>query len=316
MATITSYEPMNIVEAQRKAGFINTAEFLGDMIKQKDLLKFLPFLPANHGIYHEWTEANRLGSGSWAKANSAIPMISSGSDVLREGVFLYEGESQVDERILESSDDKIATRDAEDASNMEGFLQGWLEQLFYASGNADAFVGLAARRSTPDSEYTWDAGGSGASCTSVWLFEFGPNAFNIRYPKYAQPGFSTTDDGLQRVSAPDGTGDMKAWVRSYKMWGGIQVKRSHSLLRMGSIDTSHPFTAAQFIEMKAQLPSMGRDAYAFCNRDVHAQVETEAWNKANMAYSIVDYEGFGPITRVVGIPMLIEEAILSTEAAI
>ena len=316
MATILSYQPMNIVEAQKRAGYTNTAEFLGDLLKQNDILNFLPFLPANHGVFHEWTEANRLGSGSWAKANTAIPLISSGSDVQRTGVFLYEGESQVDRRILDAVEDKMATRDAEDASNMEGFFQGWLDQLFYGNGGADAFVGLSARRSDPTTEQVWDAGGSGASCTSLWLFEFGPNGFNIRYPKNAQPGFSSEDKGLQRVNAPIGTGEMEAWVRHYKMWGGIQIKRKNALLRMGSIDSSHPFTADMFIEMKNALPSRGRDAVAFANRDVHAMIEKEAWNKSNMAYTIVDYEGFGPVTRVAGVPVMIAEAILSTEAAI
>lgn len=316
MAKILSYQPMNIVEAQRKAGFTNTAEFLGDLVRQNDILNFLPFLPANHGFFHEWTEANRLGKGAWGKANTAIPLISSGSDVQRASVFLYEGESQVDSRILEACDDKMATRDAEDASNLEGFMQGWLDQLFYATGDADSFVGLSARRSDPSTEQVWDAGGSGVNCTSLWLFEFGANGFNIRYPHGTQPGFSTEDKGMQRVLAPVGTGQMEAWVRHYKMWGGIQIKRQNALLRMGSIDSSNPFTADMFIEMKNTLPSRGRDAVAFANRDVHSMIEKEAWNKSNMAYSIADYEGFGPVTRVCGIPVMIAEAILSNEAAI
>ena len=316
MATILSYKPMNIVEAQRKAGFTNTAEFLGDLLKKHDILNFLNFLPANHGVFHEWTEANRLGKGAWAKANAAIPLISSGSDVQRTGVFLYEAESQVDKRILEIVEDKMATRDAEDASNMEGFIMGWLEQLIYGAGDADSFIGLAARRATPNGENTFDAGGTGNACTSLWAFEMGANGFNIRYPKNAQPGFSSEDKGLQRVLVPGGGGEMEAWVRGYKMWGGIQIKRQNAVMRMGSITDSAPFTAAQFITMKNKLPSMGRDAVAFCNRDVHAQIEKEAWNKSNMAYSIMDYEGFGPVARVAGIPVMIEEAILSTEDAI
>lgn len=316
MATILSYKPMNIVEAQRKAGFTNTAEFLGDLLKKHDILNFLNFLPANHGVFHEWTEANRLGKGAWAKANAPIPLISSGSDVQRTGVFLYEAESQVDKRILEIVEDKMATRDAEDASNMEGFIMGWLEQLIYGAGDADSFIGLAARRAAPNGENTFDAGGTGNSCTSLWAFEMGANGFNIRYPKNAQPGFSSKDKGLQRVLVPGGGGEMEAWVRGYKMWGGIQIKRQNAVMRMGSITDSAPFTATQFITMKNKLPSMGRDAVAFCNRDVHAQIEKEAWNKSNMAYSIMDYEGFGPVARVAGIPVMIEEAILSTEDAI
>ena len=71
-----------------------------------------------------------------------------------------------------------------------------------------------------------------------------------------------------------------------------------------------------FIQMKNQLPEMGKGAMSFCNRTIHSQIENAIYDKSNMAYGVVDVEGFGPVARVVGVPIMTCEAITDTEAAI
>ena len=323
MSILTPYLQMNIVEAQKRAGYTTAAEFLGELAKKNDLLQFLPFFPASHGLYHQWLSAVRLGAGSWGKANSGIAKISSTSDIEKEGIYLYEADSLVDDRILKTAKNRIAVRDSEDVANAEGFLQGWFTKLFYADGtDPDGFKGLAARRSTPDTDgkkTTWDAGGSGSDCTSVWLFEFGKNGFNMRHPENAQPGFSSKDMGLKYTNAPDGSGQYYAWIRHFEIFAGMQIKKEHSVLRMGSIESSgdsNLFSSKMFIQMKNQLPEMGKGAMSFCNRTIHSQIENAIYDKSNMAYGVVDVEGFGPVARVVGVPIMTCEAITDTEAAI
>jgi hypothetical protein len=68
--------------------------------------------------------------------------------------------------------------------------------------------------------------------------------------------------------------------------------------------------------MKNQLPNVGRDAVGFGNRTAHAIVETMAYDKSNAAYSLQDIEGFGPVVRLVGIPIMMIETILDTESAL
>lgn len=320
MSLLTPYQHVNIVEAQRRAGYKNAAEFLGELAIKNDLLNFLPFLPASHGIYHQWLEAAKLGKGSWGKANSGIAKIASTSDLQTEGIFTYEADSLVDDRILKTAPNKIAVRDSEDAANAEGFMQDWFTKLFYADGSdPDGFKGLAARRSTVDSDVVFSCGGSGSDLTSLWLFELGENGFNMRYAVGAQPGFSNEDKGLQYVAAPDGTGNYWAWVRHFEILAGLQIKKKHSVQRLANIETagvSNLFDPDIFIKMKNKLPEMGRGAMGFGNRTLHAEVETAAYNKTNAAYSLVDIEGFGPVTRVVGVPIMIAEVITDTETAV
>lgn len=320
MSLLTPFQQLNIIEAQRRAGYTNSAEFLGELAKKNDILNFLPFLPASHGLYHQWLEASKLGAGSWGKANSGIAKIASTSDLQTEGIFTYEADSLVDDRILKTAPDKMAVRDSEDVANAEGFMLDWIEKLFYADGTSlDGFKGLSARRNTVDSDTAWSGGGSGNDLTSLWLFEFGPNGFNLRYPQNAQPGFLNEDKGLQYTTAPDSTGNYWAWVRHFEIMAGLQIKKKHSVLRYANIKTtgsSNIFDPDTMIKMKNKLPEMGRGAMAFANRTLHAQIETAAYNKTNAAYSLVDIEGFGPVTRVVGIPVMMAEVIKDTETAI
>jgi hypothetical protein len=41
-----------------------------------------------------------------------------------------------------------------------------------------------------------------------------------------------------------------------------------------------------------------------------------AYDKSNAAYSLQDIEGFGPVVRLVGIPIMMIETILDTESAL
>ena len=72
----------------------------------------------------------------------------------------------------------------------------------------------------------------------------------------------------------------------------------------------------KFIKMKNFLPHKGMMAMAFGNRSLHAVVEFAAYNKTNMLFTIQDIEGFGPITKSVGVPVMTMEAILDTETAL
>ena len=317
MSVITSTQAMNIVEAQKREGYTNSAEFLGALAKKIDLLQFAPFLPSSDGTFHKWLQATRLGTGAFTKANDAVPSISSGSDVKIEPIAMYMADSTINETVIKTTKDPVKARDSEDVANLEGFTQDWLYKLMYGTDAADGFRGLAARRPTADSTYTWKDTGSGSDLTSIWLFEFGERGFNFRYPAGTQPGIISDDRGLHKVPIPAGTGSMWAWIRHFEIAAGMEIKNEKALLRLANIETGgETFPTNTFIKMKNQLPQMGRDAVAFANRTVHALVETAAYNKTNMSFSISDVEGFGPVARIVGIPVMFWETIVDTESAI
>ncbi|MEA4865350.1 MAG: hypothetical protein VB088_08130 [Sphaerochaeta sp.] len=316
MATIVSTQAMNIVEAQKREGYKDSLSFLANLVKKNDFLNVAPWYESSDGAFHKWLEAARLGKGGFTKANEAVPKISSGSDQKVEPIAFYQADSIVDDVVLKTAKNKVKVRDSEDLANLEGFTQDWLYQLMYGSNEVEGFQGLAARRAVLN-DYVFTAGGSGSDLTSLWLFELGERGFNLRYPSGTQPGISGQDRGLNNVPVPVGTGQFWAWIRHYEIAAGMEIVNQKSMLRMANIESGGTDISPNvFIKMKNQLPNVGRDAVGFCNRTAHALIETGAYNKTNAAYSIQDIEGFGPVARVVGIPILFWEGILDTESAV
>lgn len=317
MSTIVSTQAMNIVEAQKREGYTNSAEFLGALVKKIDLLNVAPFFPSSDGSFHKWVQASRLGTGAFTKANDNVPSISSGSDTKIEPIAMYQADSTIDDSVLKTTKDPKKARDSEDVANLEGFTQDWLYKLMYGTDAVDGIRGFSARRAASDSVYTWKDAGSGSDLTSIWLLEFGERGLNFRYPAGTQPGIISDDRGRHKVPTPSGVGTMWGWIRHFEIAAGLELKNEKAMLRLANIESAGTtFPTDIFIKMKNQLPSMGRDAVAFANRTVHALVETAAYNKTNMSFSIADIEGFGPIARIAGIPVMFWETIVDTESAL
>jgi hypothetical protein len=308
---------MNIVEAQKREGYTNQLEFLAELVKRNDLLQFAPWYPSNNGSFHKWLKAVRLGKGAFTKINGAVPTISSTSDEFVEPIAFYQADSLVDDTLLKAAKDKKSVRDSEDVANTKGFLDDWLKQVIYSVDNKDGFQGFAQRRAAIDSKIVWSGGGTTGDQSSLYLLEFGKEGFNFRYAPGMAPGINTEDRGRHYIDVPTGTGKMWAWIRHFEISGGMEIKNDKALQRMCNIPvTGSSLPHATFIKMKNQLPNIGKDAVAFANRTIHAIVETLAYEKSNAAYSIQDIEGFGPVTRFVGIPVMFMEAITDTESVI
>jgi hypothetical protein len=317
MSKIVSTQAMNIVEASKREGYTDKASFLTQLAKKYDLLQVAPWFPSSDGAFHKYTQAVRLGNGGFVKANGPVPSISSSADTFIEAIASYQADSRVDDSILKTAKEPGKVRDSEDVANLEGVMKNWMYELFYGTNSIEGFKGFAERRAALDEQYTFDNGGSGSDLTSIWLMELGERGFNFRYPSGAQPGISSDDRGRHLVRTLADDGDFWAWIRHYEIYAGMEIKNPKALLRLANIESGgSTIDHAKFIKMKNQLPNVGRDAVGFGNRTAHAIVETMAYDKSNAAYSLQDIEGFGPVVRLVGIPIMMIETILDTESAL
>ena len=273
MATILSSQAMNLVEAQKREGYKDSAAFLGELLKRNDLLQFAPWLASSDGAFHKSLQATRLGTGAFTKPNGPVPIISSSSDLKIEPVAFYQADSTVDDTILKTAKNKGKVRDSEDIANLQGFTDDWIYQLIYGVNDKEGFKGLAERRAALDQKYVWGEGGTGSDLSSIWLFEFGERGFNFRYPEGTQPGISSNDRGLMRVPTQAADGFMWSWLRHYEIAAGMEIKNAKALLRLANIESgASTLTAANWIKMKNQLPNVGREAMGFCNRTIHARM--------------------------------------------
>lgn len=312
---------MNLVEAMKRSGYDKAESVIGELMKQHNFMASCPWYPASDGIFHKHLQATRLGSGTFGSVNAPIASISSTMDEVIEPIKIYEADSPIDERILNTAKDPIKVRDSEDAANLEGFLQGWEYQLLYCNDTTtpNGFKGLAQRRAALGT-YCIGNSGTGSDLTSLWTFEFGPTGFNLRYSDQGIPGIRNEDRGRHLATAPTGTGSYWAFIRHYEVVAAFELRDQRAMMRLANIETagtSNTFSATTFIKsVKNRLPKAGRDAVSFANRTLKGQIDAAAYDKSNAAYSIMDITGFGPVSAIAGVPVLLWESILDTETAL
>ena len=322
MAGLSTYEYLTLPEAAKREGYDGKDAVLGELAKKIDVLKVMVWKPATHGSYNKQFQATRLGKGSFATANAPISVISSSGDYIEEPVKLYEGMSVVDDRVIKTATDPATVRASEDAMNLEGAYQDWAYNLFYGSEATDPnnFRSFARRRASLGT-YCIGAGGTGSDLTSAWILEIGPNALYMAYPNGTMAGLRIEDKGLQLMPSPTGTGSFYAWATLIEIYGAIVMRNERSLIRYCNIETSgtsNLFDIEAFLRtVKNQLANMGRDAFIFVNRTLKGQIDAEAYTDTkNGALSVVDIEGFGPVTYVAGVPVLMHEGITDAESAL
>jgi hypothetical protein len=318
---------MTLAEANKRQGYDDAEAVLGEIAKSIDILDVMLWKPSTHGTYNKQFQATRLGTGAFSGANKAITTISSTGDYIEEPVKMYEGESQVDDRVLKGTMDPRAVRDSEDAMNLEGAFQDWAYNLFYGNeGSApDNFRSLDRRRASLGT-YCISGGGSGsgesADLTSAWTLEIGPSAFHLAYPgNSGTPGMKNQDKGLQRVTTPSGTGHMYAWCRLFEIWAAIVMRNERSLIRYCNIEStgaSNIFSITDYVRyVKNRLQQGGRNAVVFMNRTLKGQLEAVAYgNVTNGSLIIKDIEGYGPMTFIAGIFIRMHEGITDAETAL
>lgn len=323
MSVILQNKHLTLVAATKAQGYDDFAAVLGEIQMQMDFLDDAIWFPTTHGSYNKAFQARSLGKGAFSKTNGAVPIIASDGEEVVEPVKLYEGDSYVDERVLKGVVDAYKVRDSQDAMNMEGMLQDWLYNLIYATlaSSPDGFKGFAARRPTIDNKTCFSfAGTASGALSSGYLIEFSRRGFYMAYPEGAgTPGFVNEDRGRNSVPAPDGNGNMWAWIRHYEIYGALVERNPRALIRLANINPAGgtgDFASAPFLKAKRWLPSGGRGAVSFFTRNVAARIDEHCASKSNAAYGIRDIEGYGPVSTIYGVPVRIMDPLLETEATV
>lgn len=325
MAGISAYSYMNLPEAFKRAHYDSGAESLGELTQIIDLLDVMPWKPASNGIFNRQFQFTGLGAGSFSRPGTGIPTIASRGDLIEEPVKMYEGQSLIDERILDGVDDPWDVRDSEDFANMEGAFQDWAYNLLYGNDgtNPDNFMSFAMRRPalTGYSPYVFSAG-AGSNVSDAWLFELSPQTLFLTYPKSSgTPGFKNEDRGRIFANSVSGTGQNYFWARYLQIWAGIVLRNARALMRYTNLATSgaaNTFSITDFVRFgKNQLQNRGRNAFLFVNRTIQGQIEAQAYkDTANGALTIQNIEGYGPVTFVAGIPLRMHEGIPNNQTAL
>lgn len=190
---------------------------------------------------------------------------------------------------------------------MQAAMKALGSQFYYGvSNDAKGFPGLLA--SYDSTNMVVDAGGTtDTTCSSLWAVRFGPQDVQWLWGQGGELNLS--DVSVQRVL--DGSSNpYDAYVQSMLARPGLKVSSIYSVGRIKKLteDSGKGLTDARIAALLAKFPVGKAPTHLFCNRRSLEQLRaSRTATNATGAPAPIPTEAFG-------IPLLVTDSIVSTEA--
>jgi hypothetical protein len=294
---------------------------IAEVIDQyNDFIGDVPWVEANDKTSHLFTKRVAYPTPSIRRLNQGVTPSKSTTGQDREILMMTEDWSEVDIKLAGLSGNPEAYRYTEDIAFAEGFSQAVPGYFFYGSGVDEEITGLASRLGTVGtSPLVLDAGGTGASLSSIYIVGWGLDAFGI-YPAGSQAGLSYADYGKQ-VIQPALTTRLEVYQSRWAWDFGLVVRDTRQIMRIANINVADPSAASPtditrhiiYAMNKMRRGLRGRGVTLYCNSDVMTIFDILAKDKTNVDYGRVDIHGHRVMMFRNENPIRQVDQILSTE---
>ena len=309
-------------------------EFAKVLHRKCPLIDILPMVPSNMIMSHIASRESYIPSPGSRRFNEYIAPTAAHTTPLTEGIAMFEDYSKVDQALWKIQNNGDQWRADRDLLHVEGFRQKIETGLFYGATAADGndILGLAGRfalsSTYPNNDTTWKPnvwlnGGSGSTCTSIWIIEFGPHKVYAVYPKNLPAGLDIRNLG-EVTSYDTSANQMQALLTHFRWCIGLVVEDERCVQRIANIATTgsaNIFDETVLIQAKNRLPDGGNapGTAILANRTITTQMDIRATVTKTNAWYTQDAAGdiFGRrVTRFQGVPVLEAEMLLDTETAV
>lgn len=303
-----------------------------------EVLDDMQFREANDGTGHKSVIRTGLPSVAWRLLNYGVPKSKSHTAPVRDTSGMLEAYAEVDKKLVQLSGDAAGFRASEVRPFLESMSQEAARTVFYGNTevNPERFLGLSPRfskLSTNDGETGFnviDAGGTGATNTSLWMIVWGEDSVFGIYPKGLPGGLQHQDLGEDTLV--DANGNNYQGYRDHFEWNlGLVVKDWRYVVRIANIDVSLARTDMNYLktligyiidaeEKVYRIPGTATEAGMpraawYGNRTVRALIRRAQQEK--IANNITTETIYGKVvTAVNGVPLRMTDAILNTEARV
>jgi hypothetical protein len=330
MAVLGHTYPTLIDKLNRTNADGSIAKIVELLAEQNDILQDATYMECNDGSKHKTTMRTGIPEGTWREFNKGVQPSKSTVVPVMDTTGMLEDYGQVDKDLADRSGNANAFRTSENIAHLAGMNNKMARYMFYGSTASEpqAFTGLAPRYNDPSAESgenMVDAGGTGATNTSIWFVTWGETTTSLLYPQGATFGFQHRDLGEDTVKDEDG-GLFQAYRDHYKWNIGMSVRDWRANARVCNIDvtalTKDAGTGADLIDLmvdayyKMDNPMQGGGTVGiYCNRTIQTFLHKQAMNAKNVNLTIGEYAG-KKIPEFLGMPIRRCDAILNTESAI
>ncbi len=278
---------------------------------------------------HTTTIRNGLPQVYWRRLYKGTPVSKSQISRIKDPVGMLEGRSIIDVKMLELHQSQAkAYREGEARAFMESMRQELATAVFYGNVGAqpDRIHGLDPRYAYKNAPQVIDAGGSGATCTSVWGVVWGENEVSGIFPKDSSAGLKHKP--LPEEDKYDEDGNAFRAVGDIFTWDvGLSVRDWRCVVRVCNIDVSKLTLAkgaAGFIDLhrltiqaKNMIPVEKRSRLKwYCNQEVMTALELQASDAGNVHLHYGELFNSKNVPFLHGAAVRQNDAILTTEAAL
>ena len=320
---VTVYSQYTLLELAKRTNNGNLLEIAEVLNTSKDLIQDAAWLEANQLTSHVGTRRTRLPSGTHRQANQGVASETSSTRQVAEPICRLEGQSKVDEAILDVAPDKQLARSQEDLAYVEGLGQTMETTIFYGNIATDneKIDGFSVRTDYDGiTDYNvQNANGTSSTTTSLWIIEWGPRQVHLVYPKGSKAGIATNDMGkLPMPDSNDATKTLFMWVTQFVLWYGLFIHDPRYVQRVINIEetgTANTLDDNDIIYAlnKMPKPGGGPTARIYCNRALKTQFDILAKDKTNVNYYIDNPFG-SPMTIFRTVPIRLSEALTDETA--
>lgn len=307
------------------------AEIIELMNQTNAILDDANIIECNDGTTHLTSIRTGLPTAIFRQMYGFVPPSKSGVAQVQDTTGMLEAYSVVDVDLVDKAKNPQQFRLNEARAFLEAMNDTWQTTLFYGNQktNAAAFDGLAVRYGTISTDPTnigyniIDAGGTGATNTSIWFITWGDLHTSLIYPEGSQGGIKRSDDGIQTETDGNG-GKRKVYQEQFKLDTGLTVRDWRSSARIANIDVPTAkagstaldnFMLQAYYQIRKYAKTGKTVIYA--NSDILYCLHKAAKDKANVHLDLQQaLDGGAPILTFQGIPIKEAQQILNTEARV
>ncbi|MDR1507819.1 MAG: hypothetical protein LBI67_12025 [Treponema sp.] len=311
-------DQMTALELVKRANAPEPYHIIELMRLTNEMLMDVPAHEANNGTINVTLQRNIKPMGEHRIYNKGVGKAATTTKIVHDRIAVLAEYSEVDATMLEHSGNASAARQSEAVAIIKGMGLTQAETLIYGDeSKPDEFAGLFSRRNSLADPNVVNAGGTGASLTSIYMVAVGSDLFHLIYPKGSgSVGVTRSDKGLVDVEDSDGK-RYPAYREFFQAQYGISIRAPDAVKRICNIPATITGEALLdlILDTRYRMPQ-GAATYAmYSNVDILIKLDKAARDKNNVIYTTEDPWG-KPITHVRDLRCRQMDVITSAESAV
>ncbi len=297
-----------------------------------DWIKDAMWMQCNDGTSHRTTRRVSLPPVVWTAINRGAKPGKSVTKQVEEKTGVMSAVTEVDNKLLDISDDAQETMLSEERAQTESIDQELSQTFFYGDLGTKpaAFNGVFPRYSSLADLNVFGMGGTGTDNTSMALVTWGSESCHMIYPKGTAAGLQRTFKTDTEIT--DDEGGVYLGCRAFYNWHcGMALRDPRTCARIANIDTAmlgglvengaEQATARKLVRVMTlahnsvyRYKGAGRMVW-YANMTIFNMLHLMAADKMNVNLGLKEFEG-ETVTTFLGIPIRLCDTLINTEEAI